>query len=150
MKLGFASDHRGYLLKRQLIEYFSKNEIECFDVGAFNEEKTDYPLYAFKLGEKVANRTYDFGIAICGSGIGISIAANKVKAVRAAKVSNVDEAKMTRIDNDSNIISFAASMDLNDAIDLVLAFINTEHEKVERHDRRIALISQYEEQGYVS
>lgn len=150
MKLGFASDHRGYLLKRQLIEYFNKNEIECFDVGAFNEETTDYPLYAFKLGEKVASKAYDFGIAICGSGIGISIAANKVKGIRAAKVSAVEEAKMTRIDNDSNIISFSAATELDEAIEFVLAFINTKREKIERHDRRIALISKYEEQGYVS
>lgn len=145
MKIGFASDHRGYSLKRNLIEYFSEQGIDCFDVGAFNEEKSDYPLYAFKLGEKISSKSYNFGVAICASGIGISIAANKVKGVRAAKVDTVYEAKMTRIDNDANVVAFGSSMELIKAIEIVNTFINTEREDSERHDRRVNLISDYEE-----
>lgn len=145
MKLGFASDHRGYPLKRKLVEYFSKAEMNCFDVGAFNEEKSDYPLYAFKLGEKIASKSYDFGIAICGSGIGISIAANKVKAVRAAKVDSVDDARYARIDNDANVIAFGADTEFEKAVDMIQTFINVEREDIERHARRIAQIAEYEE-----
>ncbi len=150
MKIGFASDHRGYLLKRKLIEHFTKEGIDCFDVGAFNEEKSDYPVYAFKLGEKINSKTYDFGVAICGSGIGISIAANKVKGVRAAKVDSSEEAKYARIDNDANVVTFSAETELEKAIELVVTFISTEREDVERHDHRVSLITQYEEDGHVS
>lgn len=149
MKLGFASDHRGFSLKRKLIEYFNSKDVECFDVGAFNGEKSDYPIYAFKLGEKVANKTYDFGVAICGSGIGISIASNKVKGVRAAKVDSRDDAVLARIDNDANIIAFGAETDLEEAKLWIETFINAEYPEVERHSRRIIQIRDYEEEANV-
>ena len=74
MRIGLASDHRGYNLKNELIEFLENEGYEVEDCGAFNNESTDYPDYAFKLGESVANKDVDFGVAICGSGIGISIA----------------------------------------------------------------------------
>ena len=97
MKLGIARDHRGYKLKEQI-----KNEldIEIIDYGTYSEESCDYPDFAFKLGEAVVNKEVDYGIAICGSGIGISIACNKVKGVRCAKVSDSEEAHVTRLDKE--------------------------------------------------
>ena len=86
MKIGFASDHRGYALKQQLMKELSK-EYDVVDYGTHSEESTDYPDYAFVLGESVASKQVSFGVAICGSGIGISIACNKVLGVRCAKVS---------------------------------------------------------------
>ena len=77
MKIGFASDHRGYALKKQLMKELSK-EYDVVDYGTYSEESTDYPDYAFVLGESVASKQVSFGVAICGSGIGISIACNKV------------------------------------------------------------------------
>ena len=78
MKLGFASDHRGFPLKEELIKYF-KNKYEIIDCGTNSTTSCDYPVYAYKLGELINNKDVDFGIAICGSGIGISIALNKIK-----------------------------------------------------------------------
>ncbi len=85
MRLGITNDHRGYKLKVELLEKLKK-DYEVIDYGAKGTENVDYPLYAFKLGKALTNKEIDFGIAICGSGIGISIACNKVKGARAARV----------------------------------------------------------------
>lgn len=144
MKIGFASDHRGYKLKQQLIEKL-KNEYNIEDYGTDNENSTDYPDYAFLLGESVANKEVDFGVAICGSGIGISIACNKVLGVRCAKVSTAEEAKITRIDNDANIVALGEHTTFLDALNIVKTFVSTEHHNIEKHDRRINKIKEYEE-----
>ena len=145
MILGIASDHRGYKLKEQI-----KNEldIEMIDYGTYTEESCDYPDFAFKLGEAVAKKEVDYGIAICGSGIGISIACNKVKGVRCAKVSDKEEAQVTRIDNNSNIVAFSEKVSLEDALDIVNTFINTEFSSEEKHHRRVNKILKYEEDHY--
>ena len=85
MRIGIASDHRGYKLKEQLKHML---DYEFIDYGTYSEESCDYPDFAFKLGEAVRDNKVDFGVAICGSGIGISIACNKVKGIRCAKVDN--------------------------------------------------------------
>ena len=144
MKIGFASDHRGYKLKQQLIEKL-QDEYDCVDFGTDSEESTDYPDYAFLLGENVSNKKVDFGVAICGSGIGISIACNKVLGIRCAKVSTAEEAEITRIDNDSNIIAFGEKTTFLDALNIVKTFIETEHTAIEKHQRRIRKIINYEE-----
>ena len=145
MKIGFASDHRGYKLKKELINKLKKENYEIIDYGTDSEESTDYPDYAFKLGENVAKKNVDFGVAICGSGIGISIACNKVKGIRCAKVSNKEEAEVTRIDNDSNIVAFGEKTSFDEAIAIVKTFINTESSDLEKHKRRINKIKEYEE-----
>ena len=145
MRLGIASDHRGYKLKEQI-----KNEldIEIIDYGTYSEESCDYPDFAFKLGEAVVNKEVDYGIAICGSGIGISIACNKVKGVRCAKVSDSEEAHVTRLDNNSNIVAFSERVPLDEAIDIINTFINTEYSSEEKHHRRVDKIIKYEEDHY--
>ena len=145
MKIGFTSDHRGYKLKKELINELKKENYEIIDYGTDSEESTDYPDYAFKLGENVAKKNVDFGVAICGSGIGISIACNKVKGIRCAKVSNKEEAEVTRIDNDSNIVAFGEKTSFDEAIAIVKTFINTESSDLEKHKRRINKIKEYEE-----
>ena len=147
MKLVFASDHRGLELKNQLIEAL-KNDHEIIDVGTYTEESCDYPVYAYKLGEKIRNKEADFGIAICGSGIGISIACNKQKGIYCAKVSNKEEALHTRLDNDTNVIAFGEKIDFNEALDSVNTFINTEFSNLEKHIRRINEFKQIEEGTY--
>lgn len=146
MKIGFASDHRGYKLKQKLIEALKKQNYQIIDFGTTSEESTDYPDYAFALGEKVASKQVDYGIAICGSGIGISIACNKVKGIRCAKVSNAEEAKITRIDNDSNIVAFGESIQFEEALNIVTTFIQTPTSTLEKHQRRIEKIRKYEEE----
>ena len=142
MKIGIASDHRGYKLKEALKENL---DYEFIDYGTDNEESTDYPIYAFKLGKAVVDKEVDFGVAICGSGIGISIACNKVKGIRCAKVSNSEEAMYTRNDNNSNIVAFGEKTSLEEAIDIVKKFIETPASQEEKHQRRVQEIIDYEE-----
>lgn len=145
MKIGIASDHRGYKLKEELKEALTKENYEVVDYGTDSIESTDYPDYAFLLGENVINKNVDFGVAICGSGIGISIACNKVKGIRCAKVTTKEEAEVTRIDNDSNIVAFGEKTSFEDALEIVKAFINTKFSNLEKHNRRINKIKEYEE-----
>ena len=147
MKIGFASDHRGYELKEYLKNEL-KNDYEIVDYGTDSTESTDYPDYAFKLGKGVVQKDVDFGVAICGSGIGISIACNKVKGVRCAKVTTEEEAKYTRNDNDSNIVAFGEKTTKEEALNIVKTFINTPFSNVEKHQNRIDKITAYEEDNY--
>ena len=101
-----------------------------------------------RLGEAVAKKEVDFGIAICGSGIGISIACNKVKGIRCAKVSNREEARVTRIDNNSNIVAFKEDVPIDDALNIIYTFINTDFSEEEKHHRRVDKITKYEEDHY--
>lgn len=144
MKIGIASDHRGYKLKEYLKNVLV-NEYEVVDFGTDSEVSTDYPDYAFALGEAVVNKNVDFGVAICGSGIGISIACNKVKGIRCAKVSNKEEAAVTRIDNNSNIVAFSEKLSEQEALEVVKTFVTTESSIEEKHIRRVNKIIAYEE-----
>ena len=144
MKIGIVSDHRGYKLKKSLVNYLTKKKFEVFDFGTDSTESTDYPKYGFIIGEKVSNGEVDFGIAICGSGIGISIACNKVKGIRCAKVDTVSEARHTREDNDANILALSGSMPIYKAKDIVDKFFKTNFSNEDRHARRIDQIRKYE------
>ena len=147
MKIAIANDHRGFELKTKVLaELGSKYDIT--DLGTFSSDQADYTKYAFKLGEKVANKEFDRGILICGSGIGISMAANKVKGIRCAKVSSQEEAYYTRVDNDANVISFGEKMLLDDALEIIETFIRTEFSNLEKHNRRINDITMYENGEY--
>lgn len=145
IKIGIASDHRGYILKEQIIDRLM-TKYDITDCGTTSSESVDYPDYAFKLGNLVADKDVDFGIAICGSGIGISIACNKVKGVRCAKVDSLEEVIATRNDNDSNIIAFGEKMPLDKALELIEKFIATPASQEEKHKRRREKIKEYEEE----
>ena len=142
-KIGLASDHRGYDLKQKLTKYLNKKGYTVIDYGCDDKNSHDYPEYAFKLGEGVRDKKVEKGIAICGSGIGISIACNKVKGVRCAKVNNPKEAKYTRQDNDANIIALSGDMELYKAKDVVDTFLNTPFSNEERHIKRIKMVDDY-------
>lgn len=146
MKIGIVSDHRGYELKKQIINYLN-SEYEFIDYGTNSKESVDYPDYAFILGNKVIEGEVTFGIAICGSGIGISIACNKVRDIRCAKVSNEEEAYYTRNDNDANIVAFSAEIGLDNAVRIIKKFVETPFSKNIRHVRRINKIKEYEEKN---
>lgn len=147
MKIGIASDHRGYKLKSELISELSQLNYEVIDYGTNSEESTDYPDYAFILGENVAKKNIDYGVAICGSGIGISIACNKVKGIRCAKVTTEEEAEITRIDNDANIVAFSEKVSIEEALKIVKKFVTTPCSTLEKHQRRINKIKKYEEEN---
>lgn len=150
MKIGITSDHRGFPLKEELIKYLRKNNFEVVDFGTNSTEMVDYPKLAFTLGEAVVNKQVDFGIVTCGTGIGISIACNKVRGVRCAKVDNVKEAELTRKDNDANVLALNGSMPLYRAKDIVDVFFKTEFTGVERYINRINQIIEYENNCNVS
>ena len=146
MKIGIANDHRGYELKQYLKEKLQELGYEVLDYGTFSTDSVDYPEYAFKLSTNVVEKNVDYGIAICGSGIGISIACNKVNGIRCAKVSNVEEAKYTRIDNDANIVALGEKTEKEEALEIVKTFIETPFSNLEKHIRRINAIKEYEDQ----
>lgn len=148
MKIGIASDHRGYLLKEKLIDYLCADH-EVIDFGTTSEQAVDYPDYAFLLGQAVSSHQVDRGIAICGSGIGISIACNKVKGVRASKVDSIQDVQMTRKDNDANIICLSENTSLKWAKRYVDTFLHTPFSNEVRHQKRIQKIKDYEEGHYV-
>ena len=139
--IGIASDHGGFELKQKLIKELKEFDIK--DYGTDSILSVDYPLFAFKLGEAVAKKEVNFGIAICTTGIGISIACNKVKGVRCAKVSDIKEAEMSRLHNDANII--ALNSKIENPIEVVKTFLTTDFSNEERHIRRINEIKKYEE-----
>lgn len=145
MKIGIASDHRGYQMKTKIVKYLQRKHYEVIDYGTEDgKESVDYPDFAFALGEAVRDHIVEYGIAICGSGIGISIACNKVDGVRCAHVSTIKETKMTRIDNDANVIAISGAMSSFKALDIVDVFLKTPFSNGERHVRRIQKITDYE------
>ena len=141
MKLAIASDHRGYKLKKYIIKHLK--DIEFIDLGSDDDKPSDYSEYGIKLGEYVVKNNIK-GIAICGSGIGISIACNKVKGVRCGRVASIKDTIATRKDNDANIIAFSGEINEERALRIIEEFINTEFDSDERHLRRINKISKYE------
>lgn len=143
MKIALASDHRGYELKSKLIKYL-KEKYEIIDLGTNSEESVDFPLYGIKLGETIKNNEADFGIAICGTGIGISIAVNKVKGVMCAKISTKEEARLAKEHNNANVIAFSGSIPEAQAIEMVETFISATPNQEEKYIRRINQIIDYD------
>lgn len=139
--IGIASDHAGFELKEKLKKELKDYQI--IDYGTMVDTSVDYPDYAFKIGESIANKGIKLGILICKTGIGMSIACNKVRGVRCAKVDTKEEAELTRLHNNSNVIAISA---LNkNALEIVKTFLDTEFSNEERHVRRINKITEYEE-----
>ncbi len=139
MKIAIAADHGGFEYKNEIIKHLSRYEVK--DFGTFSEESCDYPEFAKKVALEVASGNYDRGILICGTGIGMSICANKVKGIRAALCSDKFSAKATREHNDSNILCMGARViDLPLAIEITDIWLSTPFSNEERHIRRIGMI----------
>jgi ribose 5-phosphate isomerase B len=144
MKIGIASDHRGYETKEKLKEYL-KNNYEIIDFGTYSTDRTDYPIYGIKLGEKVRDKEVEYGIAICGSAIGISIACNKVKGIRCGKVNTKEEAIHAKQNDFVNIIALSGDAPINNNIEIIEAFLNTkENQEDPIYKERIKQIENYE------
>lgn len=144
MKIGIASDHRGYKVKEKLKKYFDKKNIEYVDYGTNSIEVVDYPLFAKELCKGVLSKDVDMGILICGTGIGMSIVANKFKGIMCAKVDNIDEARLAKEHNHANVISFSAKKTMWEIKDIVDAYLRSEYLKDERYLRRIEEIEKIE------
>ena len=145
MKIGITSDHRGYDLKELIVKEFKRDDVELIDYGTDSEESVDYPDFAFKLANDVRDKKLDFGLTICGSGFGMSIACNKVKGIRCARVKDVEDVIITRNDNDANIIAFSGRSSLELSLAIINRMIDTPFSNAERHARRINKIAEYEE-----
>ena len=139
MKIAFASDHAGYQLKEQLKEYLK--EYEIVDFGTDSENSMDYPDTGFPAAEAVSNHKCEKGILICGTGIGMSIVANKVKGIRASLCADPQRAELTRLHNNSNILVLAGRfLDYKQAVEIVDVWLKTDYEGG-RHQRRLDKIS---------
>ncbi|MBC6680044.1 ribose 5-phosphate isomerase B [Zhenpiania hominis] len=143
MKIAIASDHGGYQLKEEVKKYLEDRGIEILDLGTNSEESVDYPEYGHACGEAVASGKADRGIVCCGTGIGISIAANKVKGVRCALCTDVNMAVMTRKHNDANMLAMGGrTTDTKTALEITAAWLDTEFEGG-RHQRRVDMLNRY-------
>ena len=144
MKIAIGCDHGAFRLKNEIIEFLNSENYEVKDFGTYSEESCDYPDIALPVAEAVVNKEYDFGILVCGTGIGIGIAANKVPGVRAALCSDTFSAHATREHNNANILTMGQRVvGTGLAFDIVKTFLNTEFEG-ERHQKRIDKISEIE------
>ncbi|MBQ4521417.1 MAG: ribose 5-phosphate isomerase B [Lachnospiraceae bacterium] len=141
--IALGSDHGGYALKQEVMKHLEERGIEYKDYGCYSEESCDYPEFAHAVGKAVANKECELGILICGTGIGISIAANKIKGVRAALCHDCFSAEATREHNDANILAMGARViGVGHALKIVDTFLDTPFSKDERHIRRIAAIEE--------
>lgn len=146
MKIAIGNDHVAADLKFSIVKYLEKKGYEVVNFGTDLAESCDYPVYAEKVAKAVVSGEVDKGILICGTGIGISIAANKVKGVRCALCSEPCSARLTREHNDANILAMGARMiGPVMAEEIVETFLTTEFSGDARHQRRIDLISKLEE-----
>ena len=136
MKIIIGNDHRGYELKEELLKYLKNSGYYVSDAGCNNVDAVDYPLIAKKVCEEVLEDEDNLGILICGTGIGMAIAANKVKKIRCAKLSTEEEAALARLHNNANVMSLSGTTNKDLAIRIVDKFINTPFSNEERHIRR--------------
>lgn len=144
MKIALGCDHGGFDLKDDVIKHLESKGIKILDLGTNSTESVDYPDFGKKVGLAVKNNKADLGITICGTGIGISLAANKVKGIRAAVVSDTFSARMAMLHNNANVLSFGARVvGKGLALDLIDAWLNAEFEGG-RHQRRVSKIMEIE------
>lgn len=148
MKIYLGCDHRGVILKNKLIHYLKENGLDAIDIGLENNDTDDYPEFAFCLSELVRDQKGSLGILICGSGVGMSIAANKVKGIRCVRALSVDDAFKGKNHNGCNVLALGADIttDYNEVMEIVDTFINTKMPSEDRHLKRVQAICDYEEQ----
>lgn len=143
MKISIGADHGGSVIKNHLIEYITSKKIQLIDFGSIGEDSSDYPDFAFKVAESVKNKITDIGILVCATGLGMFIAANKVKGIRAALLTDVASAKAAKAHTDANVICFSGSNSKNSVLKMLEAFLKAKFEGG-RHEKRINKIKDYE------
>ncbi len=145
MQIAIAGDHRGFELKKRLIASLEKLGHTVLDMGCNGPESCDYPDFAFLVGEAVGKNQAERGILICGTGIGMCMAANKVAGVRAANCHDLITAELSRRHNDANVLCLSGDLLGEDLVGrLVRIWLSTEFETNSRHSRRVDKIAQYE------
>ena len=136
MNIGITNDHRGLQVKQFLTEYLTTLGYNVIDYGTDSEEPADFPDYAKKLGTAIITNEVELGIAICGTGIGMSIALNKMKGVYCAKVSTQSESALCKAHNDANVIAISEEMDRELMKDVIKTFIETPFSNIDRYKTR--------------
>ena len=143
-KIVIGSDHAGYSLKIKIVDYLKSKGIEVIDVGTNSADRCDYPVYAHALCEKIQNGEAELGILVCGTGVGMSMAANKHNGIRAACCSDTFSARMTRMHNNANVLCLGGRVvGAGLACDMVDLFVDTEFEGG-RHTSRVDMITAIE------
>ena len=143
--IALGCDHGGFELKQEIIQYLEEKQIPYKDFGCDSPQSVDYPIYARKVGRAIQKGECEKGILICGTGIGISIAANKITGIRAALCTDCFSSEATRLHNDANILALGGRVvGPGLALKIVETFLNTEFSHDERHERRIGLIESEE------
>ncbi len=151
MKIAVGCDHAGFALKDTVIAHVEEKGHRCVDVGTYSKDSCHYPVYANALCEKILSGDCELGILICGTGIGMSIAANKHKGIRAACCSDTFSARLTREHNDANVLCFGERVvGAGLALDLVDAFIEAEYMNSGNHVTRVKMLSDIEENKFNS
>ena len=141
--IALGSDQAGYELKQVVMRHLEERGLSYKDYGSYSPDPVDYPVYGKKVGRAVADGECDRGILICGTGIGISIAANKIKGVRAAVCSDCFSAEATRLHNDANVLALGARVvGTGLAIKIIDTFLETQFSGIDRHKRRVDMIEE--------
>ena len=149
MKIGIGNDHAAVELKNTISEHLKERGCEVVNFGTDTSESFDYPIAGYKVGKAVANGDVDLGILICGTGVGISMAANKVRGVRAANCADTFSARMTRLHNDANVLCLGSRViGAGLALDMVDLFVDTPFSGEERHQRRIDQVMAIENEKF--
>ncbi len=133
MRIGICNDHRGVITKEYLVSYLKSFDYDVVNYGTDNTDAVDFPDYAYKLGKGLLNKEIDLGIAICGTGIGMSIALNKMKGITCAKVSTVSEAILSRAHNNANAIAISEELPEELVKEIINKFINTPFSNIDRY-----------------
>lgn len=148
MKIYIGTDHRGVDVQNKLYNYLKELGLEVYVSSLKHDDNDDYPDFAFDVCKKVIENDKSLGILICGTGIGMSIAANKVKGIRAARCVNADDSYFAKNHNDCNVLCISSNNDIKQIYEIVDTFINTKSPDEERHLKRIAKIIKYENGEY--
>ena len=143
MKIALASDHRGYNLKKELIKNLKK-DYEILDLGTDSLTSVDFPKFGILLGETIRDKKADLGIAICGTGIGISIITNKVEDIMCAKIDSLKDAKLAKEHNHANVLALRGDLKPKKALKMIEIFLNAKENYEEKYQRRINEIKDYD------
>ena len=144
MKIYIGTDHRGIEVEKNIINYLKNKNYEVIESRIEHSDADDYVDFAKDVSLNVINNENSIGILICGTGIGMSIAANKIKGIRAARCVSVEDAYYTRLDNDANVLCLGYNSDLNTLFEIVNTFLTTSFSHAERHSRRVNKIKDIE------
>ncbi len=148
-KVALGSDHAGYPLKVQVLEYLKKKGHEVIDVGTFNEDPVDYPDFTQAVGEAVSSGAADVGVVLCGSGVGASVAANKIRGVRAGLCHDTFSAHQGREDDNTNVLCMGARViGASLAVEVLESFLHAKFSGLERHQRRLNKVLSIENKYY--